>query len=265
MSHTEGDSLGRLFVLFRQYYYYFADAYKEKQRSCDGMAKNIFLALYQTQYSEDKLSLCSVADRIGGLWVRSLMLAYFQYEEQLPQTVKEVLLDVLQGQNADDFNQMKSNLNNFLTDEKKEAFVSDKGGWLEIEKYSFIYRDVLEREWPKITPPFSCKIIGRIRGKYSRCRIIAGERIKNELPDNCVPYLKTKNAVPLEELEAVATSEEVQNIQRVAEKPHESTLLIPGQIKLYKDDDCNGEYKTISLSWVRQRRKLVVGFLELIT
>ena len=202
MSHTEGDSLGRLFVLFRQYYYYFADAYKDNQRSCDGMAKNIFLALYQTQYREDKLSFCRVADSIGDLWVSSLMLAYFQYREHLPQSVKEVLLDVLQGQNADDFGQMEHDFGNHPTEEQKESFVSDKGGWLEIEKYSFIYRDVLERERPKITPPFSCKIAGRLRGKYSRCRIVAGERIKNELPDNCVPYLKSKNAVPLEELEA---------------------------------------------------------------
>lgn len=203
MSHTEGDSLGRLFVLFRQYYYYFTDAYKENQRSCDGMAKNIFLALYQTQYREDKLSFCRVADSIGDLWVRSLMLAYFQYREHLPQSVKELLLDVLQGQNADDFGQMEHDLKNKLTDEKIESFVSDEGGWLEIEKYSFIYK-VLKDERNETTPPFSCLCTNK---KKKRKRISGNAEHRDNLDkihykDNYVPYLKSKNAVPLEELKA---------------------------------------------------------------
>ena len=199
MFHTEGDSLGKLFVLFRQYYYYFTDACKENPRSCDGMAINIFLALYRTQFCEDKVSFCSLADRIGGLWVRSLMLAYFQFGGQMPLAVKEVLQDVLQSQNADDFVQMEDDFKDNLTEEKNDLFFKSYGGWLEIENYSFIYRDVFERERPIIIPPFSCKIVGQLRESNSRCKI---KRMKKDIPDNCVPSLKSKNAIPLEELKA---------------------------------------------------------------
>ena len=51
LSHTKGDALGKLFLLFRRYYQYFAEAYEEEQRSCDGMAKNIFLALTRTYFA----------------------------------------------------------------------------------------------------------------------------------------------------------------------------------------------------------------------
>lgn len=187
MSHTEGNALGKLFLLFKRSYQYFARAYEDEPRSCDGMAKNIFLALYQTQFRIDKNVFSGVADRIGDLWVKSLMLTYLNDKDQIPQSVCGVMYDIFQkGEAAKVFKSLKNDFENY----GPEAMVTSERGWLEMEKYSFIWKDVLDHEWRKPMPPFSCKIVG------VRRRIVRG----SERRDNCDTYIKSENAIPQIEL-----------------------------------------------------------------
>lgn len=251
MTHTEGDALGILFVLFRRYYYYFSDAYKENHRACDGMAKNVFLSLYQTQYRNNKISFCDIADNIGNLWVSSLIIANHNHNTQMPLSVRELLSDVLLSHNTSDkYGELYDELDKYDTDEQKEALIEEYGGWLKLERYGFIYR-FLEEEHIKIKPPFSCKCtdVKHIR----RVRIPAqrnGNVKHRNVQDNCVPYINSKNAIPMEELRVVATSEDVQNMQGVPEQSCENiSLPIPGQINLFKDNDCVGESESISLNF----------------
>lgn len=199
MTHTEGDALGILFVLFRRYYYYFSDAYKENHRACDGMAKNVFLSLYQTQYCDNKISFCDIADNIGNLWVRSLILAEHNYNAQMPFAVRELLLDVLQSQNTRaKHGKLYEELDKCDKEEQKEKLIEKHGDWLKLENYGFIYR-FLEKEHIKIKPPFSCKCTDV---KHIRSVRVSGnaEHRKRQYRDNCYPYLESNNAVPLEEL-----------------------------------------------------------------
>lgn len=199
MTHTEGDALGILFVLFRQFYYYFTDAFEENHRACDGMAKNVFLALYQTQYRVNKNNFCDIADYIGNLWVSGLILAYHNHHTQMPLAVREFLLDVLQGQNTSDkHGELYDELDNYDNEEQKETLIEKYGGWLKLESYGFICR-VLNEERKKIMPPFSCKCTDVRRVRRVRVSGNAKPR-KHHYRDNCYPYLESNNAVPLEEL-----------------------------------------------------------------
>lgn len=212
MTHMEGDALGRLYVLFRRYYYYFSDAYKKNHRACDGMAKNVFLSLYQTQYRNNKISFCDIADNIGNLWVSSLIIANHNHNTQMPLAVRELLSDVLLSHNTSDkYGELYDELDNYDTDEQKEALIEEYGGWLKLERYSFIYR-FLEEEHIKIKPPFSCKCTDE---KHIRSVRVSGnmEHRKRQYRDNCYPYLESKNAIPMEELKAVSTSEVPANVE----------------------------------------------------
>lgn len=199
VTYTKGDALGILFVLFRQFYYYFADAYEENHRASDGMAKNVFLALYQTQYRVDKNDFCDIADYIGNLWISGLILAYHYHNTQMPLAVRDILLDVLQGQNTiDKHGELYDELDNCDTEKQKEKLIEKYGGWLKLESYGFICR-VLNEEHKMIIPPFSCK---RTDVRHVRRVRVSGntEHRKLHYQDNCYPYLESKNAVSLEEL-----------------------------------------------------------------
>lgn len=188
LTHTKGDALGKLFLLFRRYYQYFAETYEDEQRSCDGMTKNVFLALYQTQFREDKNDFFDVADWIGKLWMKSLMLICLKDKNRMPQSVHDVMNDVFQeGEDAKLF----KSLENDFKDYDFEALDKAEGGWLAMEKYGFIWEDVFNKEWKKSLPPFSCKIVD---GK--RRPVVKGR----ERRDNCNIYLKSENAIPLAEL-----------------------------------------------------------------
>lgn len=248
MSHSTGDALGKLFLLFKRYYQYFAVAYKKNHRSCDGMAKNVFLALYQTQFRVNKNNFCDVADIIGGLWERSLMLTYIKDKDKMPLSVSNMMYNVFQeGGDAGVFESLEENFKNRINEQRRVALVNEKGGWLEFEKYGFIWH-VLDNEWRETLPPFSCRCLNVRR----RVRKSAQKNGNAERPvqDNCNPYIDSKNAIPMEELRAVATSEIVQNKQGLQEQSCEiMPLPIPGHIKLYKDNDCVGEYEDFSLSF----------------
>lgn len=248
ISHTKGDSLGRLFVLFRRYYEYFANSYDNNQRSCDGMAKNIFLALYQTQYREDNNEFCEVTYNIGELWVRGLVLAYHNYNTQMPPVASDIVLDTLQKQDEE----FHKALSNCFSEKQIVSLMEEYGGWLELEEYGFIYNvlQVSKEVRSDTTPPFSCLCTDKKKKRKRICGNVEhrDNREKIHYQDNYIPYIDSINAIPMEELKAVATSEDVQNIQGVLEQPCESTLSIPGRIKLFKDNDCVGEYETVSLN-----------------
>lgn len=250
MSYSKGDALGKLFLLFKRYYRYFAEAYKNTQRSCDGMAKNVFLALYQTQFRHDKNDFCDVADIIGGLWERSLMLTYIKDKDQMPLSVSNIMYNVFQeGGDAEVFKSLDDGFRDRINEKRREAFVNEEGGWLEFEKYGFIWKYVLDNEWKKTLPPFSCRCLNK-RRSVRRPVQRNGNMERSNVQDNCVPYLDSKNAIPMEELKAVATSEDVLSKQGIPEQPSElKPLPIPGQIKLFKDDDCVGEFEAIPLSF----------------
>ena len=213
MTHTEGDALGILFVLFRRYYYYFADAYKENHRACDGMAKNVFLALYQTQYRDNKINFCDIAANIGNLWVRCLILAEHNHNAQMPLAVRELLSYVLQGQNTSDkHGELYDELDKYDTEEQKERLIEKHGGWLKLEKYGFVYR-FLKEEHIKIKPPFSCKCtdvrhLRRVRRPAQRF----GD-VERPVQDNCVPYIDSNNAIPMEYLETLKAQEANKNVE----------------------------------------------------
>ena len=211
MSHTQGDSLAILFVLFRRYYKYFANAYDNNHRSCDGIAKNIFLALYQTQYREDNNEFCEVTYNIGELWVRNLISAHLKYEGQMPQSMQKVASDILQSQNTVLFSNLSEDFNNCDTEEQEEVFLKGKGGWFELEEYSFIYNvlQVSKEIRSKTTPPFSCLCTDK---KKKRKRISCNakhcdNRDRVHYKDNYVPYIDSKNAIPLEDLETLRSQE----------------------------------------------------------
>jgi hypothetical protein len=204
MSHTEGDSLGRLFVLFRRYYEYFANSYDNNHRSCDGMAKNVFLALYQTQYREDNNEFCEVTHEIGKLWVRGLVWTYHNYNTQMPPAASDMVLGILQKQ----YEEFCKALNDCLTEKKKISLMEEYGGWFELEEYSFIYNvfQVSKKVRSETTPPFSCLCTDK---KKKRKRICGNseqhdirEKIHNK--DNYVPYIESNNAISLEELFSIS-------------------------------------------------------------
>ncbi len=209
--YTKGESLGRMFVLFREFYRYFAGEYKYNNRYCDGLAKNVFLALYQTQYREDKVDFCDVAIEIGELWVKNLALAYFLNKNHMPKSVSDVLYDTLQSQSAYVLHDLKEELTFCDNEVHSEVLKKSVGGWLDIEKYSATFR-VFDQEWRKTLPPFSC----RCHNGRRRVRILAqkdGNVERRNAQDNCVPYIDSKNAIPKEVLETLKAQEANKNVE----------------------------------------------------
>ena len=232
MSHTKGDSLGRLFVLFRRYYEYFANSYDNNHRFCDGIAKNIFLALYQTQYRDDNNEFCEVTHEIGELWVRGLVLAYHNYKTQMPPAVSDKVLEIIQKQ----YKEFCDALDNRLTEKQIASLMEEYGGWLELEEYGFIYNvlQVSKEVRSKTTPPFSCLCTDK---KKKRKRISGNvehrdNREKIHYKDNYVPYIDSNNAIPIEDLETLKAQEVNKNVEM-----HESLAVsdcIPKQAAIDK-------------------------------
>lgn len=213
ISHTKGDSLGRLFVLFRRYYEYFANSYDNNHRSCDGMAKNIFLALYQTQYRDDNNEFCEVTHEIGELWVRGLVLTYHNYNTQMPPVASVIVLDTLQKQ----YEEFHRALSNCLSEKQIVSLMEEYGGWLELEEYDFIYNvlQVSKEVRSDTTPPFSCLCTDK---KKKRKRITGNvehrdNREKIHYKDNYIPYIESINAIPMEEFETLKAQEANKNVE----------------------------------------------------
>lgn len=196
---TKGDSLGRLFVLIRAYYKYFSNEYKYKNRYCDGLANNVFLALYQTQYREDKVDFCEVAIKIGELWVKNLILASSLNKNLMPKSVSDVLCNILKSQSACNYHDLEEELTFCDDEEQTEDLKKRVGGWLDLEKYNGTFR-VFEQEWRKTLPPFSCRCLSE-RWRRVRKPVLRNGNVKrSNVQDNCSPYIDSKNAIPMEEL-----------------------------------------------------------------
>lgn len=193
VSYTKGgDTLGGLFLLFRYLYEYFSEAYKNSKRSCDGMAKNVFLALHQTQFSDDKLQFCAAADEIGELWVRSLILDYLRFKEKMPQEVSDILGKGLrENGSAELFEKLAVEFDKCEDEGQYVAkLVNEAGGWLEIGKYQFVH-DILQCESPMVMPPFK-----PVRYRIHRHPVCSSEKIFYPYE-----YLGSENEVPMEDLE----------------------------------------------------------------
>ena len=211
LHNTKGESLGRMFVLFREFYYYFAGEYKYNNRYCDGLANNVFLALYQTQYREDKIDFCEVAIEIGELWVKNLILTYFLSKDHMPKSVSDVLYNILQSQSAYVLHDLKEELTFCDNEEHSDALKKRVGGCLDFEKYTATFK-VFDQEWRKTLPPFSC----RCHNGKRRVRILAqkdGNVERRNTQDNCVPYIDSKNAIPKEDLETLKAQEANKNVE----------------------------------------------------
>lgn len=155
----------------------------------------------------------------------------------MPPLVSQAFFEVLHGDNAELLERLRIKLDG-CPESLRPALIKSEGGWLELEKYSFVYEKI-HRGCSK--PPYNWRIMpGAVRiyreKVPGRCRVVDRLILDND-------------PIPMEELKAVAISEDVQNVQEVPEKPRELMLSIPGKIKLFKDDDCVGEFEAIPLSF----------------
>ena len=211
MCYTEGDSLGRLFVLLREYYHYFAKEYNYNNRYCDGLANNVFLALYQTQYREDKVDFCDVANEIGKIWVKNLVLAYFLNKDSMPKSVRDVLYNILQSKSHFDYHELEDELSFCDNEEQTEDLKKRVGGWLDLEKYTHTFF-MFDQEWRKTLPPFSCRCLN-VRRRVRRSVQRNGNEEHSNVQDNCIPYIDSKKAIPLEDLKTLKAQEANKNIE----------------------------------------------------
>ena len=244
--YTKGDSLGRLFVLFREYYRYFAGEYYYKNRYCDGLANNVFLALYQTQYRENKVDLCDMANEIGKLWVKNLILDYFLNKDRMPKSVSDVLCNILQSQSACDYHDLEEKLSFCDDEEQTEDLRKRVGGWLDLEKYNGTFR-VFDQEWKKTLPPFSCRCLN-VRRRVRRPVQRNGNEEHPNVQDNCVPYIDSKNAIPMEELETLKAKEnkkyvEIQEPITVSDYDPEPTAKGKGHGAMDKAKESVNDFK----------------------
>lgn len=190
LSNTEGEALRLLFSLFWRYIVYFYEAYNKDQRSCDGVVTNVLIALYQTQFRWNKGDFCMVADEIGRLWVKSLMLVYFKDKDNMPKSVSELMLNTLQSGDAKEFESLNNALNDCLTEKRKEALAKDIGGWMEMEKYATIWESVFKDKSKKVQSPFSKENVNR----KHRLPVMMRNRYCFKT------YIESGNGIPLTEL-----------------------------------------------------------------
>lgn len=238
LSHAWGEPLGTLFLLTRRLFDYFAASYYDHHRSCDGMAYNFILALCHTPYHGDRDSFSELMNNLGDLWIKGLRMTYLSKKEQMPPLVSQAFFEVLHGDNAELLELLRTKFDG-CPESLMPGLIKSEGGWLELEKYSFVY-EKMRRGYSK--PPYDWKIMPGLvrvyRGKVpEQYRVVDRIIIDNE-------------PIPMEELKAFAISDDVQNKQGVPEQPRElKPLPIPGQIKLFKGNDCVGEFETIPLSF----------------
>ncbi len=246
LSQTWGEPMGVLFLLIRRLFEFFAASYYDNHRPCDGMAYNFFLALCHTPYYGDRGFFSDLMNRLGELWIRGLRMTYLCEKDQMPPVVSQAFLEVFHGENAKEFEELRIKLEGQWNEELRAKLIKSEEGWLKIENYSFVCKR-MSRGYSK--PPYDW------RGKPGNVRIyserIPGSREKVPGRYRVVDRIILDNEpIPMEELKAVATSEDVPSKQGVPEQPSElKPLPIPGQIKLFKDDDCVGEFEAIPLSF----------------
>ena len=248
LSHEWGEPLGSLFLLIRRLFEYFAASYYDNHRPCDGMAYNFFLALCHTPYSGDRDAFSNLMNELGDLWIKGLRKTYISEQDQMPPVVSQAFFEVLHGDNAELLEELRITFKGCRTEDLRAKLIKSEEGWLELEKYSFVC-EKMSRGIRR--PPYNWRgMPGNVRIYHERIpgsrEIVPGRYwvIDRIILDN--------EPIPMEELKAVATSEDIQNTQEVPGKPRELTLSIPGQIKLFNDKECVGEYETISLSFEKK-------------
>ena len=203
LSHAWGEPLGTLFLLIRRLFNYYDASYFDHRRPCDGMARNILLALCHTAYYGDKVAFSELMDRLGELWIKGLRITYLSKKDQMPPHVSQAFFEVLQGDNAELLEELRIKLDGSRTEDVKAKLIKSEDGWLELENYSFAC-ERMRRGCSK--PPYDRKrmpggVIRIYREKVpGRYRVVDRIIIDNE-------------PIPMEELKALAPSEEPANVE----------------------------------------------------
>ena len=209
LSQTWGEPLGSLFLYIRRLFEYFAASYYDNHRPCDGMAYNFFLALCHTPYYGDRDSFSDLMNRLGELWIRGLRMTYLSEKDQMPSVVSQAFFEMLHGENAELLEELRIKLEGQRNEELRDKLITLEEGWLELDNYSFVCKRM---SWGCSRPPYDW------RGKPGNVRIyserIPGSRVKVPGRYRVVDRIILDNEpIPMEELKAVATSEEPANVE----------------------------------------------------
>lgn len=201
LSHAWGEPLGTLFLLTRRLFDYFAASYYDYHRPCDGMAYNFILALCHTPYHGDRDSFSELMNNLGDLWIKGLRMTYLSKKDQMPPLVSQAFFEVLHGDNAELLEQLQIKLNG-CPESLKPSLIKSEEGWLELEKYFFVY-ERMYRGYSK--PPFNWK---RMPGGFIR---IYREKVPGRY---CVVdrIIRDNEPIPMEELKTLAISEKPANV-----------------------------------------------------
>lgn len=239
LSHAWGEPLGTLVLLTRGLFDYFATSYYDHHRPCDGMAYNFLLALCHTPYYGDRVFFSELMNDLGELWIKGLRMTYLSKKDQMPPLVSQAFFEVFHGDNAELLEQLQIKLNG-CPESLRPSLIKSEEGWLEIEEYFFACKRMC-RGYSK--PPYDWRSMPGGRVRIYREKVPGRYRVVDRL-------ILDNETIPMEELKALATSEDVQSKQGIPAQPSEfNPLPLPGQIKLFKDSDCVGEFETIPLSF----------------
>ncbi len=203
LSYTSRETLGSLFLLIRRLFNYFDASYFDHRRPCDGMARNVLLALCHTAYYGDKVVFSDLMDRLGELWIRGLRITYLSKKAQMPPLVSQTFFEVFQGDNAELLEELRIKLDGSRTEDLKAKLIKSEEGWLELEKYSFAC-ERMRRGCSK--PPYDWKRMPGGVIRIYREEVPGRYRVVDRL-------ILDNDPIPMEELKALAISEEPANAE----------------------------------------------------
>jgi len=130
----------------------------------------------------------------------------------MPKSVSDVLCNILKSQSACNYHDLEEELTFCDDEEQTEDLKKRVGGWLDLEKYNGTFR-VFEQEWRKTLPPFSCRCFSE-RWRRVRKPVLRNGNVKrSNVQDNCVPYIDSKKAIPMEKLETLKVQEANKNAE----------------------------------------------------
>ncbi len=191
LSRSRGDALARLYMLISRCFYCFEIPYIKNKRSCDGMMRNIFLTLYNTQFRKNKAGICFMVLHLEILWTSSLVLAFLNNERQMPNSMRAEMYGILHGLPL--FNKLKALYDDCDTEEQKQKLFNKKGSCLKLESYTFVYPDKIKK---RHTPPFACVDLDGSK----------------EIGNANLGFLDGKELIPMEELKTLEAQEGNKNI-----------------------------------------------------
>lgn len=211
-SQTWGEPLRSLFLYIRRLFGYFAASYYDNHRPCDGIAYNFFLALCHTPYYGDRDVFSNLMNELGELWFKGLRITYLCEKDQMPPVVSQAFLEVFHGANAKEFEELRIKLEGQWNEKLRDKLIKLEEGWLELDNYSFVCKRM---PIGRSKPPYERGRPGGVRKEPERIRRRIVDRI---ILDN--------EPIPMDELNAVVTSEEPANAE-VANGDNGSSVVNP--------------------------------------